>query len=102
MARLADAKEPFWKAVGDALVALAADAEPEVRFRCMKHALPVEASCLYFEAADRMRRAAESGVITFDDYAERLRAVGTWLDQRGACPWPYRECGFTFFRNPSA
>lgn len=57
---------------------------------------------MYFGASNRVHRAVESGAITPDDASERLRALGKWLDERGVCAWPYRECGYVFFRNPNA
>ena len=68
----------------------------------MRKPLPVEISCMYLDATRRITRAVESGAITSEDATERFRALGKWLDHRGFCVWPYRECGYAFFRNPRA
>ena len=57
---------------------------------------------MYFDAGDRLREALEAGAITIEEYKERARKLGTWLDEHGVTPWPHPECGYVHVRNPSA
>ena len=68
--------------------------------RAVKQALPIAASCMYFEASARLASAAETGAITLDEYQVRAGALRTWLDERNLSPWPHRQCGYVFVPNP--
>lgn len=57
-----------------------------------------EIARLYLDMARRLQRGVESGVITEDQYRDRMRAVSDWLRERDAYVLPDRDCGYILIR----
>ncbi len=61
-----------------------------------------EAARLYCATTRRLFDAVDAGVITAEDYQQRVRAIDEWLRERGLYVLPDRSSDYVFIRNPVA
>jgi hypothetical protein len=61
-----------------------------------------EAARLYCETTRRLFEAVNAGVMTAEDYQQRLRAIDEWLNERRLYVLPDPASGYVLIRNPVA